>query len=180
MKVYSTIIMGLTLGIFFLLAWKDQKTSLQNTRKAVAVIVPKSESGLYGRVTFTETNGRVRMHAEISGATAGNHAIHIHAIGDCSAPDGSSAGGHWNPTGEDHGQWMQSPFHLGDIGNIPVDDEGKGSISRETDLWCIGCEDEDRNILGKAIIVHQGIDDFSTQPSGAAGARIGCGEIQEN
>lgn len=179
MKFYSTIIMSLTLGIFFLLAWKEQKTSNTNTRKAVAVIAPKSESGLYGRVTFTETDGKVRMHAEISGASQGDHAIHIHAVGDCSAPDGSSAGGHWNPTGEDHGKWDQRPFHLGDIGNISVNENGKGSISRETNLWCIGCGDEDRDILGKAIIVHQGIDDFSTQPSGAAGARIGCGEILE-
>ncbi len=179
MKTYTAIIMGLTLGIFFLLAWKDQKSSMQNTKKAVAVISPKSDSSLQGRVSFTEMNGMVRMHAQISGASPGDHAIHIHAVGDCSAPDGSSAGGHWNPARVDHGKWMQNPFHLGDIGNISVNEEGKGNISRETDLWCIGCDDEDRNILGKAIIVHQGIDDFSTQPSGAAGARIGCGEIQE-
>lgn len=179
MKVYTTIIMSLTLGIFFLLAWTEQKTSGTNTRKAVAVIAPKSDSGLYGRVTFTEKDGKVSMHAEIRGASQGDHAIHIHAVGDCSAPDGSSAGGHWNPTGEDHGKWNQSPFHLGDIGNISVNEDGKGSISRETELWCIGCGEEDRDILGKAIIVHQGIDDFSTQPSGAAGARIGCGEILE-
>lgn len=147
------------------------------TLKAISTIMAKNSSGISGTVSFTETNGVVSMVAKMSGLTPGDHAIHIHAVGDCSAADGSSAGGHWNPTNVDHGIWGTSPFHIGDIGNIEAGANGTGTISRETDLWCINCNDETKNIIGKAIIIHQGSDDFTSQPSGAAGDRIGCGEI---
>ncbi len=161
----------LTVSVLFMFSACKDKPS------ASATISAKNNSGVTGTVTFIDNDGVIEMKAEIEGATEGDHAIHIHAIGDCSADDGSSAGGHWNPTGEDHGVWGTAPFHRGDIGNINVGSNGKGSISRETDLWCLGCADETKNVIGKAIIIHEGIDDFSTQPTGAAGGRIGCGEI---
>jgi Cu-Zn family superoxide dismutase len=149
-----------------------------STLHAISNIIPKNSSDVSGTVSFTETNGIVSMKASISGLTPGNHAIHIHAIGDCSTDDGVSAGGHWNPTNVDHGAWESSPFHLGDIGNIEVGSDGNGTISRVTDLWCVDCSDNTKNIIGKAIIIHAGPDDFSSQPAGAAGPRIGCGEIE--
>jgi len=152
-------------------------TSCKDDPSASASIVAKNDSGVTGTVTFTDKDGVIEMKAEIEGASEGDHAIHIHAIGDCSAEDGTSAGGHWNPTNEDHGTWGEAPFHRGDIGNINVGSDGKGSISRETDLWCLNCADDTKNVVGKAIIIHEGPDDFSTQPTGAAGPRIGCGEI---
>jgi len=144
---------------------------------AVATISAKNDSGISGTVTFTEIDGKVSMIAAISGLTEGNHAIHIHAVGDCSSDDGKSAGGHWNPTNVNHGVWGTDPFHKGDIGNLVANADGQAAISRDTDLWCIGCSDENNDIVGKAIIIHEGPDDFSTQPAGAAGPRIGCGEI---
>ena len=60
-----------------------------------------------------------------------------------------------------------------------IGDDGNGIIERETNLWCIDCDDEKKNIVGKAIIIHQGPDDFSSQPAGAAGPRIGCGAIEK-
>jgi Cu-Zn family superoxide dismutase len=149
----------------------------QETLNAMAEIQAKSKSNVSGTVTFTQTDGIVTMSANISGLTPGNHAIHIHENGDCSAADGSSAGGHWNPTKVSHGKWGVDTFHVGDIGNISADSNGKGSISRETGLWCIGCDDETKNIVGKSIIIHAGPDDFTSQPSGAAGPRVGCGVI---
>ena len=148
-----------------------------DTLTATVTIEAKNDSGISGTVTFTEVKGSVSMTANIIGLTPGDHAIHIHAIGDCSAADGTSAGGHWNPKNVDHGEWGTAPFHIGDIGNIVADANGNGSISRVTDLWCIDCDDDDKNVEGKAIIIHEGPDDFSSQPSGAAGPRIGCGEI---
>lgn len=148
-----------------------------DTLTATVTIEAKNDSGISGTVTFTEVKGSVSMTANIIGLTPGDHAIHIHAIGDCSAADGTSAGGHWNPKNVDHGEWGTAPFHIGDIGNIVADANGNGSISRVTDLWCIDCDDDDKNVVGKAIIIHEGPDDFSSQPSGAAGPRIGCGEI---
>jgi len=145
---------------------------------AVANIQSKSDSNVTGTITFTQKDGKVSMKAELSGLTVeGEHAIHIHAIGDCSAADGSSAGGHWNPTEENHGKWEHSEFHKGDIGNLVTDAEGNATITTDTDLWCIDCEDVTKNIVGKSVVVHAAADDFTSQPSGAAGARVGCGEI---
>ena len=108
----------------------------------------------------------------------GIHAIHLHEKADCSSPDGKSSGGHWNPTFNKHGKWGdENGYHKGDIGNFEVDENGRGRVTMETKEWCIDCEDETKNIVGKAVIVHQGADDFLSQPSGAAGSRIICGGI---
>lgn len=151
--------------------------SCNTDKMARAPISPASDSSVSGNVVFTEKDGKVMMEAEIKGLSEGMHAIHIHENGDCSAEDGSSAGGHWDPTSEDHGEWEKEHFHRGDIGNMEVGTDGVGYITKKTDLWCIGCDDETKNIVGKSIIVHAGEDDFVSQPSGAAGARIGCGVI---
>jgi Cu-Zn family superoxide dismutase len=148
-----------------------------NEKKAIATIEAKSGSTVSGTVSFIEKDGIVTMKAALAGLSEGNHAIHIHAIGDCSAPDGKSAGGHWNPTKENHGKWMEAPFHIGDIGNLVVGADGTGTIERETNLWSIGGKEANKNVVGHAIIIHEGPDDFSSQPSGAAGPRVGCGEI---
>jgi len=106
------------------------------------------------------------------------HAIHIHEKSDCSSDDGKSTGGHWNPTGTSHGKWgSPDGFHKGDIGNLTADENGKATVTLKTDLWCVGCQDDTKNVVGKAIIVHSGEDDFTTQPTGAAGGRISCGGI---
>ncbi|MBC2839379.1 superoxide dismutase family protein [Robiginitalea sp. SC105] len=136
---------------------------------------PKSESGVQGDVTFTEKDGQVMMHAEFTGLTPGDHAIHIHEKADCTAADGTSAGGHWNPTGQPHGKWGDDAgYHKGDIGNFTAAADGTAAVHFETDQWCLGCDDPNKNLIGKAVIVHQGSDDFTSQPSGAAGARVSC------
>lgn len=143
-------------------------------------LTAKSSSTVSGMVHFTEENGTVALEAHINGLTPGTHAIHIHEKADCSSADGKSTGGHWNPTFEPHGAWgAESGFHRGDIGNFTADETGHGMVMFKTDLWCLGCEDQTKNILGKAIIVHQGEDDLTSQPSGAAGARISCVGIIE-
>lgn len=139
---------------------------------------PKSDSNVSGTVTFTQENGSVTMVAEMEGLTEGTHAIHIHEKADCSSPDGKSTGGHWNPTVQPHGKWgAVEGYHKGDIGNFTADASGKGSITFTTDEWCIGCGDDAKDILGKAIIVHAGTDDYTTQPTGDAGGRVSCAGI---
>ncbi len=139
---------------------------------------PKSDTNTSGEVSFTEENGNVSMNASIMGLSPGTHAIHIHEKADCSSADGKSTGGHWNPTFQPHGAWgAETGYHRGDIGNFNADENGNGMIRFSTDLWCIGCDDASKNIIGKAIIVHQGEDDLASQPSGAAGARISCAGI---
>ena len=152
---------------------------VQNGVKTLNVMLEsKSGSTAVGEAVFSEENGKVRLEAKIMGLKPGTHAIHLHEKADCSAADGASAGGHWNPTFEEHGKWSDPEgFHRGDIGNFEVNSEGMGKISMETDLWCIGCADEKKNIVGKAIIIHEGVDDFVTQPTGDAGGRLSCGGI---
>lgn len=154
---------------------KSEKESVQN--KVAMVLEPKSGSNASGTATFSEKDGEVTFKATIKGLKPGVHAIHIHEKGDCSAADATSAGGHWNPTFVKHGKWGTGEYHKGDIGNFTVDASGNGSISMSTDEWCIGCDDETKNILGKSIIVHEGADDFVTQPTGDAGGRAACAAI---
>jgi Cu-Zn family superoxide dismutase len=145
--------------------------------RAVARLEAKSESSLSGEAFFTEEDsGDVSFAVHIENVEPGQHAVHIHESGDCSAPDASSAGDHWNPTSDPHGKWGEEPHHLGDIGNIEVGEDGSGSLSLTTEDWSLG-EMDARSVLGKAVVVHAGEDDFSTQPDGAAGDRIGCGVI---
>lgn len=155
-----------------------EKAKMEASKKVTLKLEPKSDSKASGSVVFKEENGQVKMVAVISGLSEGTHAIHIHEKADCSSPDGKSSGGHWNPTSQPHGKWGESTgFHKGDIGNFEVDENGNGTISMTTDQWCVGCGDATKDIVGKAIIVHQGTDDFTSQPSGAAGARVSCGGI---
>ena len=141
---------------------------------------PKSDSNVKGEVSFTEENGTVSMKASLSGLTPGEHAIHIHEKADCSSADGKSTGGHWNPTFASHGKWGSSDgYHRGDIGNFVADEQGNATVEFSTDEWCLGCAHQTKNLLGKAVIVHQGVDDFVTQPTGDAGGRISCAGIIE-
>ncbi|HNO70529.1 MAG TPA: superoxide dismutase family protein [Bacteroidia bacterium] len=106
-------------------------------------------------------------------------AVHIHMMPDCGGM-AMNAKGHWNPTGSPHGQWGGSPgtFHIGDIGNIPLDATGHGTYTLSTNLWNINGADTSRNVMHRSIMVHSGIDTYSIQPSGNSGNRIGCGEIK--
>jgi Cu-Zn family superoxide dismutase len=145
---------------------------------AEAVLEAKSGSTLTGKAIFAKAqDGKITLTIGIAGVQPGMHAAHIHAVGDCSSDDGKSAGGHWNPTTMDHGKWGGDHFHLGDIGNIQAGEDGKGSITLSSDKWAIG-GGGDNDVVGKAIIVHIKADDFTSQPSGAAGTRIGCGVIK--
>jgi Cu-Zn family superoxide dismutase len=138
----------------------------------------RSASTARGMAYLSEKDGSVVFEAKITGLDPGMHAIHLHEKADCSSVDGKSSGGHWNPTFQAHGKWGTAEgYHKGDIGNFEVNANGIGSIRMRTDEWCIGCGDEEKDIVGKAIVVHQGEDDFKSQPSGAAGSRVSCGGI---
>ena len=161
----------------------DEKTEMSDSsdtmaKKAKVTLEAKSGSNVSGSVVFKQEGDNVTMTAIIAGLAEGKHAIHIHETGDCTAADGTSAGGHWNPTSKPHGKWgSPDGFHKGDIGNFNVDANGNGTVNLTTDEWCIGCGDANKDILNKSIIIHDGVDDFTSQPSGAAGTRVGCGVI---
>lgn len=143
-------------------------------KKLVIGFVPKSNSNVSGTAVFTEKDGKVNLEAKLTGLKPGIHAIHIHEKSDCSTADGSSAGGHWNPTFKKHGKLGEGEAHKGDIGNFTADEFGNATLIFNTDEWCIGCDDKTKDILGKGLIIHQDADDYITQPTGNSGARIAC------
>jgi len=158
----------------------QSETLTSEAKHASVSLEAKSNSSVTGTVTFTQEGDIVTMVATMSGLSEGAHAIHLHEKADCSSDDGKSSGGHWNPTAQPHGKWGAAEgFHQGDIGNFEADADGNGSITFTSNQWCIGCGDDTKDIIGKAIIVHEGTDDFTSQPSGAAGTRVSCGGVIE-
>ncbi len=154
------------------------ESSTSEAKHTTVTLEAKSNSTVTGTVTFTQEGDIVTMVATMSGLSQGTHAIHLHEKADCSSDDGKSSGGHWNPTAQPHGKWEAADgFHQGDIGNFEADADGNGSITFTSNQWCIGCGDDTKDIIGKAIIVHEGTDDFTSQPSGAAGTRVSCGGV---
>jgi Cu-Zn family superoxide dismutase len=142
--------------------------------RAVAVLHPTKGNSVRGIVTFTKEKGGIMVVADIEGLTPGKHGFHIHEYGDCSAPDGTSAGGHFNPEGKPHGAPTSQNRHVGDLGNIPANAEGKAHYEWTDPVMTFTGT---RSIIGRAIIVHADEDDLKSQPTGNAGPRIACGVI---
>ena len=139
-------------------------------------IEAKSGSKLSGKATLTETEGGVHVLLALEGVDPGEHGAHVHEKGDCSSPDGKSAGGHFNPAGHDHALPATPKRHLGDLGNLTIGKDGKGSL--EITIPGANLKAGDPNsFAGKAIIVHAKKDDGG-QPTGNAGGRVGCGVIK--
>ena len=135
----------------------------------------KSGSKLKGKATLTEVPGGVKVTVNVEGVDPGEHAWHIHEKGDCSAADAASAGSHYNPGGHDHALPPAEKRHLGDLGNLTVGKDGKGTL--EIIVPNANLTPGDPNsFTGRAIIIHAKKDDGG-QPVGNAGGRIGCGVI---
>jgi Cu-Zn family superoxide dismutase len=114
------------------------------------------------------------VEGEITGLTPGKHGFHVHEFGDITSPDGTSAGGHFNPTGEPHAGPDADKRHAGDFGNIEADASGKAKISfLDKKISFEG----PNNILGRGLVVHAKPDDLKSQPSGDAGDRVGVAVI---
>ena len=120
-------------------------------RTATARLAPTEGNEVEGTVTFTETGTGVRVSADLTGLTEGEHGFHVHETGDCGAPDGSSAGGHFAPEESRHGGPDQQPpeAHVGDMGNLTADADGAGRY--EGDFEDMTFEGP-RGIVGKAVI----------------------------
>lgn len=144
--------------------------------RATANLQATEGNSAQGTVTFEEENGSVHITAHITGLQPGEHGFHIHETGDCSAPDASSAGGHFNPTGAPHGGPDSAEHHAGDLGNITADESGAAHVDVTVDFITLG--PGQTSVIGKAVVVHAGADDLESQPSGAAGARVACGVIE--
>ncbi len=146
---------------------------------ARADVQSRADHTVTGSVEFHQSadGGTVTVVASIEGAPAGSHGLHIHEVGDCSAEDFTSSGGHFNPAGVPHGGPADSERHSGDLGNIEIGEDGTGSLELTSDIITLA-DGETTSIGGRAVVLHEGTDDLVSQPTGAAGGRIGCGVIQ--
>ncbi len=142
--------------------------------KAVAILAPTKGSEVKGTITFTKVAEGIRVEGEVTGLTPGKHGFHIHEFGDPSSPDGTSAGGHFNPGGQPHSGPHSEHRHAGDFGNIEAGSDGTAKIDMLDKL--ISFEGKD-TILGRGVVVHAKADDLKSQPSGDAGDRVAVGVI---
>ena len=143
--------------------------------EAIAVINPASGSSCKGLVRFVQDGAAVKVTADLEGLTPGKHGFHIHEFGDCSAPDGTSAGSHYDPeVTKHHGMPHEAMKHSGDLGNIEADADGKAHY--EATVQGISIAGDQGPIIGRGVIVHAKPDDGG-QPVGNAGGRVGCGVI---
>lgn len=145
---------------------------------ATVNLSPKSGSKALGKGWFIKEKNGLRIEIEVQNVSLGKHGIHIHELGNCSADDAGSAGGHFNPANLSHGTTNPKTHHMGDLGNIEIDENGKGSL-------LVIIPEENFNptfpnwdiIIGKSLILHEREDDLVSDPSGNSGARIACGVI---
>ena len=172
-----TLMAGLLVGSVACAPQEEVQSSEHNVQSishAVAVLAPTDGSAANGVVTFTQLEAGVRVVADLIGLEPGVHGFHVHEFGDCSASDGTSAGGHFNPEGFEHGAPTDEYRHVGDLGNVTADDSGV--VHYEYVDNRIGFAGSN-SIIGRGVIVHAGEDDLATQPTGAAGARVACGVV---
>jgi Cu-Zn family superoxide dismutase len=149
-------------------------TGPKKVTRAVAVLSPTASNTAAGTVQFSAGAGGVAVSATLKGLAPGAHGFHVHEFGDCTAPDGSSAGGHFNPKGTPHGAPTESAHHAGDLGNVTAAADGTATLQWTDAAMKLDGPD---GVIGHAVIVHANPDDLKTQPTGNAGGRVACGVV---
>lgn len=151
----------------------EMESAVQVT-KAIAVLHGTEGNEVSGTVTFTQVEKGIKIVADVSGLTPGQHGFHVHEYGDCSALDATSAGGHYNPENKPHGGPDDAERHVGDLGNITVLEDSIGHYERIDNVISLNGT---HSIVGRAVIIHANEDDLTSQPTGNAGPRVACGVI---
>lgn len=159
------------------LAGCASSTKVPEGPQARTTIEPKSGSTVTGTTTFTElSTGGVRAQVHIEKASPGIHGLHIHEKGDCSDAEAKSAGGHFNPAGMPHAGPKDLKRHAGDLGNIEIKPNGTGDLEITSDLLTV--KPGPNSVVGRSVVFHEKADDLTSQPTGNAGGRLGCGVIR--
>jgi Cu-Zn family superoxide dismutase len=145
--------------------------------KASATLESRSGSSTKGTVNFESHGHHIMVTGNISGSRPNaEHGFHVHEKGDCSAPDATSAGGHFNPDGKSHGMPGHGAHHSGDMPNIKSDANGNAVYSAKISGLTV---DTGKNgIVGRSVVIHRDPDDYKSQPAGNSGPRIACGLIK--
>jgi len=131
-----------------------------------------------GTVGFSQTGftNPVQVTIMVTGLPAGPHGVHVHDVGKCDPPDFTTAAGHFNPTGVNHGDPAGATHHTGDLGNLQVGTDGAGTLVQSSTAMSLDPSNVGY-VAGHAFIVHANPDDLMSQPTGNAGGRIACGVI---
>ena len=155
-----------------------QAAGKSTAHEAEVNLASASGSLVSGHLAIRPMGDGVHITGEVGGLKPGDtRGFHIHEKGDCSAADFSSAGGHFNPTAQPHGRAAQGAHHLGDNDNLVADANGVARVDAHFEGVVIG-GGALNDVLGKAVIIHAGTDDYTTQPTGNAGGRIACWVIR--
>ncbi|MDE2584822.1 MAG: superoxide dismutase family protein [Betaproteobacteria bacterium] len=172
----TTHLLRLTLPLALLTLGACASTPMSKP-DAMATLNPASGSQVRGNVSFRNTPEGIHMEIIATGLPAGAHGFHIHEVGDCSAPDASSAKGHFNPYAKSHGNPTipAAEHHAGDMPNLVANASGEARVVVNLHGLRVGTGDE--NILGRAVVIHADPDDYKSQPAGNSGKRIACGVI---
>ena len=157
---------------------KSNQTLPVSGEQKEAIVAPlmNTEGKKIGEVTLVQETEGVMINVQAKDLSPGTHGIHVHETGVCTAPEFTSAGSHFNPTGKEHGFDNPKGFHLGDLPNIEVDKDGKTSMTLTTSEITLK-KGQENSILdkdGSAIVIHEKADDYKTDPAGNSGARIAC------
>jgi len=150
-------------------------TEEQNIARA-QLLGPENES--LGEAIVGNGDDGLIVQIRAEGLSAGQHGVHLHAIGTCEGPDFKSAGGHWNPDGKEHGLDNPKGSHKGDFPNLDIGEDGKGSL--EAVVPGVSLSGDKNPLLdedGSAIVIHAGPDDLKSDPSGNSGGRVACGVL---
>lgn len=148
---------------------------------ASATASMKSVEGMSvsGDLKLAPEAGGVRISGTISGLTPGSeHGFHIHETGDCSGPDFKTAGGHFNPSGMEHGNPNSAMHHAGDMMNLAVSDSGMATLDVTVPGVTLG-DGGGADVMNRAIVIHAKADDYTSQPAGDAGDRVACAVISK-
>jgi superoxide dismutase, Cu-Zn family len=150
--------------------------TMRSEPMALAKLEPTRGNVTAGTASFQQQADQLMLHVRVDGLKPGQeHGFHIHEKGDCSSGDGMSAGGHFNPGGKPHGAHTSPERHAGDLPSLKADAAGRVDMRVQLTGLAIGSGTTD--IVGRGLIVHAMPDDFKTQPTGNAGARLACGVI---
>ncbi|GEN83376.1 superoxide dismutase-like protein YojM [Sporosarcina luteola] len=160
---------------------KSKKTMPVSGEQMETIITPllNTEGNKIGEVTLVQETEGVMINVEAKDLKPGLHGIHIHETGVCTAPDFTSAGAHFNPTGKEHGFDNPKGFHLGDLPNIEVPEDGKVTMKMTTGEITLkpGQENSILDGDGVALVIHSDPDDYKTDPAGNSGDRVACAAI---
>ena len=145
--------------------------------RAVADLQPTKGNNASGQISFEQTGSRVRVSGTVTGLRANaEHGFHVHEAGDCSSGDGMSTKGHFNPHGKPHGHHGSGERHAGDLPALRADAQGRATIDTTLDIITVAAGPA--SVVGRGLIVHADPDDYKTQPTGNAGARLACAVIR--